>query len=147
MCNSAFSHLRTDMETCPCAPPFGGSRGGSYLHTCLLLLAGTRAAILRVGFVELPRQVEREGTTGGVVHLEVAIAVDDGIGLVAVEEVVATQVYRERAKTAEAEILLHAEVAHDAGLGDVEVIVVAFGGKVQVSTQAQVVGQLDGVAP
>ena len=97
--------------------------------------------------VELPREVERESAPGGVVYLEVAIAEDDGIGLVGVEEVVAAQIDRECAQTAEAEILLHAEVAQDAGLGDAEVVVVAFGGPLQVGTQTQVAGQFEGVSP
>ena len=44
------------------------------LHSCFLLVASTRAAILRAGLVELPRQVENEGAAGGGVGGEVAIA-------------------------------------------------------------------------
>ena len=62
------------------------------LHPRLLLFAGTRAAILRAGLVELPGKVECEGTTSRIVDGEVAIAVDDGIGLVGIEDVDAAQV-------------------------------------------------------
>ena len=68
-------------------PPVGGS-----LHPRLLLLAGTRAAVFRAGFVELPREVEGEGAAGWVVDCQIAIAVDDGIGLVGIEDVDAAQV-------------------------------------------------------
>ena len=62
------------------------------LHTCLLLVACTGAAILRAGLVELPRQVEQESAAGRIVDSEVAIAEEDGIGLVGVEEIDAAQV-------------------------------------------------------
>ena len=62
------------------------------LHPGFLLAAGTRAAILRAGLVELPRQVEQESAAGRIVDSEVAIAEEDGIGLVAIEEIDAAQV-------------------------------------------------------
>ena len=61
--------------------------GISDLHPRLLLLACARAAILRTGFVELPREVKGEGATGWVMDCQIAIAVEDGIGLVGIEEV------------------------------------------------------------
>ena len=61
-------------------------------HSCFLLLSGSSSAVLRAGLVELPGEVEREGAAGGVVDGEVAIAVDDGIGLVGIEDVDAAQV-------------------------------------------------------
>ena len=66
--------------------------GISDLHPRLLLFAGTRAAILRAGLVELPREVEHEGATGWIMDSQITIAKDDGIGLVGVEEVDAAQV-------------------------------------------------------
>ena len=62
------------------------------LHPRLLLFAGTRAAILRAGLVELPREVEQEGATGWIMDSQIAITEDDGIGLVGVEDVDAAQV-------------------------------------------------------
>ncbi len=61
-------------------------------HSCLLLLSGSRAAILRVGLVELPGEVEHEGTTSRIVDGKFSIAVDDSIGLVGIEDVDAAQV-------------------------------------------------------
>ena len=66
--------------------------GGGGLHPRLLLLAGARAAILRVSLVELPREVKGEGATGWVMDCQIAIAVEDGIGLVGIEDVDAAQV-------------------------------------------------------
>ena len=63
-----------------------------FLHACFLFVAGTGAAILRAGLVELPRQVEDESAAGGIAGGEVAIAEDDGLGFVGVEEVDAAQV-------------------------------------------------------
>lgn len=96
------------------------------LHACFLLVAGTTSAILRTGLVELPRQVEDEGAAGGIVGGEVAIAEDDGLGLVGVEEVDAAQVGSQRAQAAERDVFLDAEVANDAGAGDAEVVVLSF---------------------
>ena len=54
------------------------------------------------------------------------MAEDGGIGLVAVEEVVAAQVSSQRAQAAERDVFLDAEVANDAGPGDAEVVVLSF---------------------
>ena len=80
------------------SPPSREGFGGGSLHPRLLLLAGAGAAVLRVGFVELPREVEGEGATGWVVDFQIAIAVDDGIGLVGIEDVDAAQVGSQRAE-------------------------------------------------
>lgn len=117
------------------------------LHACFLLVAGTTSAILRTGLVELPRQVEDERSTGGIVGGEVATAEDDGLGLVGVEEVDAAQVGSQRAEAAERDVFLDAEVANDAGAGDAEVVVLSLRGPLHVSTQTKGVGQFDGVAP
>ena len=78
---------------------------------------------------------------------QIAIAVDDGIGLVAVEDVDAAQVGSERAQTAEAEVFLKAKAADEAWLGDVEVVVLSLRGPFHIGTQAEVVRQFDGVSP
>ena len=70
-------------------------------HSCFLLRAGTRAAILRAGLVELPGKVKHEGATGWVVRGQFAIAIDDGIRVVGMEGVAATEVKGQRAKTAQ----------------------------------------------
>ena len=75
------------------------------LHACFLFLSCSLATVFRVGFVELPRQVEDEGAAGGIVGGEVAIAENDGLGLVGVEEVDAAQVGSQRAQAAERSVL------------------------------------------
>ena len=74
-------------------------------HSCLLLLSGAGAAVLRAGLVE----VEGDGAAGGVVGREFADAVDDGGGLVGVQDVVAAEVGGQRAEAAQVEVVLHAE--------------------------------------
>ena len=66
---------------------------------------------------------------------QIAIAVDDSIGLVAVEDVDAAQVGSERAQTAEAEVFLKAKAANEAWLGDVEVVVFTLRGPFYVCIQ------------
>ena len=78
-------------------------------HSCLLLLSGAGAAVLRAGLVELPDEVEGDGAAGGVVGREFADAVDDGGGLVGVQDVVAAEVGGQRAEAAQVEVVLHAE--------------------------------------
>jgi len=118
-----------------------------HLHSRLLLVAGATSAIFRTGLVELPRQVEDEGAAGGIVGGEVAIAEDDGLGLVGVEEVDAAQVGSQRAQAVERNVLLDAEAAYDTRLGDAEVVVLTFRGPFQVGAQTQGVGQFYGIAP
>ena len=96
------------------------------LHSCFLLLAGTRATILRVCLVELPRQVEREGATSRVVDGNLADAIDDAAVLVGIEHIVAAQVGSQRAKAAQVEVALHAEVASEGGAVEAEVVHVAL---------------------
>ena len=117
------------------------------LHPRLLLLACTGAAIFRAGLVELPGEVEHEGAAGGVAGGDVAIAKEDGIGLVGVEKVDATQVGSQCAEAAQVEVFLHAKAAYDARLGDAEVVVFTLRGPVQIGTQPAVVRQIDGIAP
>ena len=76
------------------------------LHPCLLLLAGTGATVFAAGFIELPREIEHESAAGGVVDGEVAIAEDDGIGLVGIEDVNIAKVGSQRAETTQIEVLL-----------------------------------------
>ena len=117
------------------------------LHSCFLLVASTRAAILRAGLVELPSEVEDESAAGGIVGGEVAIAEDDGLGLVGIEEVDAAQVGSQRAQTTKRDIFLYAEAAYDAGLRDAEVVVLTLRGPIHVGTQSEIARQFDGVAP
>ena len=65
----------------------------------------------------LPRQVEDEGAAGGVAGGEVAIAENDGLGLVGVEEVGAAQVGSQRAHYAEYDACNHF-MCHIGGSGD-----------------------------
>ena len=95
-------------------------------HSCLLLLAGTTSTILRAGLVEFPRQVEREGTAGGIVDGDITDAIDDAAILVGVEHIVATQVGCQGAETAQVEITLHAEVGSETGASEAEVVDVAL---------------------
>ena len=117
------------------------------LHSCLLLIAGAGTAVLRASLVELPREVEHEGATGWIVAGELAIAKYDGIGLVGVEEVYAAQVGRQRAETMQVEVLLDTEATNDARFVDAEIIVFTLCGPFQVGTEAEGMGQLEGVAP
>ena len=57
---------------------------------------------------------------------EVTISEENGIGLVGVEEVDAAQVGSQRAETMQVEVLLNADVAYNAWLGDAEIIVFAL---------------------
>ena len=118
-----------------------------FLHACFLFVAGTGAAVLRAGLVELPRQVEYESAAGGIAGGEVAIAEDDGLGLIGVKEVDATQVGSQSAQAAERDVFLNTEIADDTGLRDAEIVVLALCGPLQVGTQSESVGQFDGIAP
>jgi len=117
------------------------------LHPGFLLAAGTRAAILRAGLVELPRQVEQESAAGRIVDSEVAIAEEDGIGLVAIEEIDAAQVDCQLPKVTQMEVLLQAKTANDTWLGDTEIVVLALSGPLHVGTQPEGVRQFNGVSP
>ena len=112
-----------------------------------MFLAGTGTAILRAGLVELPRDIEDERSAGGIVGGEVAIAEDDGLGLVGIEEVDATQVSSQSAQATERDVFLNTEIADDTGLRDAEIVILALCGPLQVGTQTEGVGQFDGVAP
>ena len=81
-CNRARSNCRG-------AARFRGFRPQRYKF---LLLAGATSAILRTGLVELPGEIDQERATGGVVNRQFADAVDDGVGLVGVEEVNAAHI-------------------------------------------------------
>ena len=96
------------------------------LHTGFLLLAGTRATILRAGLVELPGKVEHKGATGRIVRGQLPISVDDGIGLVGVEDIAATQVESECTHTLQVEITLQTYVGEKASAGHAEVVVVTL---------------------
>ena len=57
------------------------------LHSRLLLLAGTGAAILASSAVELPGEVKGEGAAGGIAGVQLARAIDGSPGLAGVEQV------------------------------------------------------------
>ena len=86
---------------------------GTILHSCLLLRASTRAAILRAGLVELPGKVEREGATGRIVRCQLADAVDDSIRLVSMEGIAATEVEGQRAHALQVEVALQPDVGEE----------------------------------
>ena len=109
------------------------------LHTCLLLLAGTTSAILRAGLVELPIEVDEERAAGGVGGREFADAVDDGLGLVSVQNINAANIKSQLSETAEVEVVLHAKCEVESLGGDAEVVVVALRGPLGVGSQSETV--------
>ena len=117
------------------------------LHSCFLLLTGTRATILRAGLVELPREIHREGATGRVLDGQFAIAIDDGIGFVGIEEVITTQVERERTQPTQADVTLHTEIGLELSLLDAEVVHMTFRTPCEIGTQAPALRQFDVVLP
>ena len=117
------------------------------LHSCLLLLSGTTSAILRTGLVELPGEIDQEGSTGGVVNRQFANAVEDGIGLVGVEDVNATHIKGQLSETAEVEVALDAEFDIQAVGDDAVVVVVALVGPLGSSVQTETLRQFDVVLP
>ena len=98
------------------------------LHSCFLLGTGTAATILRTGLVELPRQVETEGGTGRIHGCELTDAIDNGIGLVRTEKVVAAQVGCQGSEDAETVVALQTQTGLKAGGDHAEVVVVALRG-------------------
>jgi len=117
------------------------------LHSCLLLLAGTRAAILRLGLVELPREVEGEGASGRVVGGNLADAIDDAAALVGIEHIVAAQVGCQGAEAAQVEVALHAVVVSEGDAVEAEVVHVTLRRQAHACTQAPAMRQLHGVVP
>ena len=80
------------------------------LHSCFLLLTSTTTTILRVSLVELPSEVEGEGTSGRIVDGQLADAIDDAAVLVGIEYIVAAQVGCQGAEAAQVEVTLHTKV-------------------------------------
>ena len=117
------------------------------LHAGLLLLSGTRTTIFRVGLVELPREVEREGASGRVIDGKLADAIDDAAVLVGIEYIVAAQVGCQGAEAAQVEVALHTEVASEDGADEAEVVYVAFRRQAHACAQAPAMRQLHGVVP
>ena len=66
------------------------------LHSCLLFLTSAATTILRASLVELPSQVDHEGATGRITESQLAWTIHSTIGLIGVEDVVATQVESEQ---------------------------------------------------
>ena len=117
------------------------------LHPCFLLFAGTTTAILASGLVELPGEVEREGTTGRIEYCQLTRTIDDGLGLVGIEDVVATQIEGQRAETTQIEVALNAHIDTSLSLQDAEVVDVAFRIETDSSIDAPALWQFDGVVP
>ena len=117
------------------------------LHPRLLLLAGTRAAILRAGLVELPGKVDREGATGGIVRCQLSVSVDDSVGLVNMEGIAATEVEGQRAHVLQVEVALQADVGEETGLGHAEIVVVTFRIPLGRDIEAETVRQFDVILP
>ena len=116
-------------------------------HPGFLFFTSPRAAIFRACLVELPCHIERESATGRVVHGEVTITEEDGIGLVGIEEINAAQIEGQRTETAQVEIFLQSKNRDDTRVGYTEVIVFSLRGPLQVSTQAEIVRQQERVPP
>ena len=119
----------------------------SYLHSCFLLLASTRATILRVGLVELPSKVECEGTTGWIIAIYLTDAIDDAAVFVGIEYIVATQVKRQRSETAQVEVALHAQVAPEGVVRETEVGDIALRRIAEACVQSPAMRQFYGVVP
>ena len=117
------------------------------LHSRFLLLACPRAAILAAGLVEFPCEIETERAAGRVTDGNLAQAVDYGIGLIRVEDVVATQVGGEGTQGAQVEVALNAKAGVEAVSNDAEVIVVAVRSPLCRGFQAEVLRQLEVVLP
>ena len=117
------------------------------LHSCFLLLTGTRATILRAGLVELPHEVHREGAAGRVLDGQFAIAIDDGIGFVGIEDVIATQVERERTQPTQADVALYTEIGLELSLLDAEVVHMTFRTSCEIGTHSPALRQFDVVLP
>ena len=117
------------------------------LHSCFLLFSGSGATILRAGLIELPDEIDEECATGGVADGQLSDAVDGGIGLVGVEDVVATHIERQRAETTEVEVALHAEREVETLGVDAEVVVVALRCPLGIGRQTKTMRQFDVVVP
>ena len=91
-------------------------------HSCLLLLAGTGAMVLRAGLVELPGKVEHKGATGRIVRCQLPVSVDDSIRLVSMEGIAATEVEGQRAHALQVEVALQSDVGEETGLGHAEIV-------------------------
>ena len=78
---------------------------------------------------------------------EVAIAEEDGIGLVAIEEIDAAQVDCQLAEVTQMKIFLKLQAANDTWLGDTEIVVITLCGPFHIGTQTEGVRQFNGVSP
>ena len=79
-----------------------------------------------MGLVELPGDIEYKSATGRIVRSQLSIAIDDGIGLVGMEDIAATEVEGECTHTLQVEIALQAYVGEKASAGHAEVVVIAL---------------------
>ena len=79
-----------------------------------------------MGLVELPGKVKHKGAAGRVVRSQFSITEDDGISLVGVEDIAATEVEGECTHTLQVEITLQSYVGEKASAGHAEVVVVTL---------------------
>ena len=66
-----------------------------------------------MSLVELPGKVKHKGATGRIVRSQLSITEDDGIGLVGMEDIAATQVESECTHTLQDEITLPLYIRFD----------------------------------
>ena len=78
---------------------------------------------------------------------EVAIAEDDGICLVGIEDIDAAKVGSQRTETVQVEVFLDTKAGEETRLSDTEIVELAFRGSFHIDTQAEGVRQFDGVSP
>ena len=100
-----------------------------------------------MGLVELPGKVEHKGATGRIVRCQLSIAIDDGIGLVGVEDIAATEVEGECTHTLQVEVALQSDVGEETGLGHSEIVVVSFRIPLGRDIEPETLRQVDVVLP
>ena len=100
-----------------------------------------------MGLVELPGKVEHKGATGWIVRCQLSIAVDDGIGLVGMEGIAATEVEGQRTHTLQDEVALQSDVGEETGLGHAEIVVVSFRIPLGRDIEPETLRQFDVVLP
>ena len=79
------------------------------LHSCLLLVAGARAAVLAACRVELPCEVEHECAASWVISIDFSHTIDYSTALASVKDVVAAQVGSQCSQVSQAEVALNSQ--------------------------------------
>lgn len=120
---------------------------GDSLHSCFLLLSGSRAAILTLCLIKLPRNVEREIATTGIVGGQFSDAINGHATLVCIENVIAPQISSELTERLEIEISLNAHTYVAYRFGHAEIVIVTFGPQLQAGIKAELRRELDIVVP